>query len=97
MIFSTSAGQVVPNSVKSERGLHIIFVHERETERQKGLEEVSQEVYRDLRERKEREIQEKLFQELREKYDVVIHASRLAGAGRGGEGAPEGAETTDLQ
>ncbi len=95
VIFTTPAGQIAPRSVESDRGRHIIFVHERESENQKSLQEASQEVYRDLRERKEREIQEKLFLELREKYDVVIHASRLAGAGREGEGVPEGAAPKD--
>jgi peptidyl-prolyl cis-trans isomerase C len=76
-IFSTAGGQTINKLVSSQQGYHIIKVRAREAERQKGLEEAREEVYRKLQQTKEQEVQAKLLEELKKRYNVVIHTSRL--------------------
>ena len=80
-IFSTEAGEVAEKPVKTDKGVHVIKVREREPERQKSLDEVRGEVFRALRRRKEQEVQEALLAELKDRYDIVIHRSRFAPEG----------------
>ena len=63
----------------TEKGIHIIKVLKREAERQKGFDEVKNEVALALRSQKEREVQQGLFARLKEQYDVVIHQSAFSG------------------
>ena len=76
-IFTTKAGEIAKETIKSPRGIHIIKVREREPKRIKAFKEVKTNVYRNLRAQKEKEIQEALFEELKEQYNVVIHTSKL--------------------
>jgi peptidyl-prolyl cis-trans isomerase C len=76
-IFSTAAGEVVDQVIKSSKGYHIIKVRSRREKRQKELKEVQSEVYRTLRGKKESEVQQALLSKLKDKYDVVVHLSRL--------------------
>ncbi len=79
-IFSTDQGHLVKEDIRTEKGIHIIKVLKRETERQKAFDEVKNEVALALRSQKEREVQQKLFARLKEQYDVVIHQSAFSGA-----------------
>ncbi|MBM3880015.1 MAG: hypothetical protein FJ387_09900 [Verrucomicrobia bacterium] len=79
LIFQTKPGEVAKAYVKSAHGFHLIKVREREPERQRSFDEVRNQVFRDLRMRKEREVQEKLLTRLKERYDVVIHRSAFGG------------------
>ena len=78
-IFSTDQGHLVKEDVKTDKGIHIIKVLKREAERQKGFDEVKNEVTLALRSQKEHEVQQELFARLKEKYDVVIHQSAFSG------------------
>jgi len=78
-IFLAEPGRFLDEPLKSDQGFHLIKVREKRPRRQKGFEEVREEVYRALRTRKEAEVSERLVAELRERYDVVIHASGLEG------------------
>lgn len=77
IVFSAEAGKVAEETIKSDKGIHIIKVRERKPERQKEFDEVQSEVYRDLRQLKEAEVQKRLLAQLKEKYNVVVHTSRL--------------------
>jgi len=87
-IFTTEAGKVAEKNVKTDKGLHIIQVAERQPERQKSFDEVRPEVFRDLRGRKEAEVQQRLLDELKDRYNVVIHTSVLDKKPEGGDGEP---------
>ena len=80
-IFSTDQGNLIKEDIQTEKGIHIIKVLRREAERQKGFDEVKNEVALALRSQKEREVQQELFARLKEQYDVVIHQSAFSGAG----------------
>jgi len=79
VVFSTDEGRVAEEDVDTEKGIHIIKVLERESERQKTFDEVQNEVFLALRSQKEREVQQKLLAGLKEQYDVVIHHSAFVG------------------
>jgi hypothetical protein len=83
-IFSTDAGRICEKDVKTEKGIHIIKVREREKECQQSFDEVKDEVFRALRSRKQAEVQEGLLNELKEKYNVVIHQSAFSENASGG-------------
>jgi hypothetical protein len=51
----------------------------KEEERQKTLDEVTEEVYAAVRMQKELEVNRQVLEELKERYDVVIHRSKLGG------------------
>jgi parvulin-like peptidyl-prolyl isomerase len=72
-IFSTAAGQLAAEPVKTDQGFCVIRVREREPERQQSFEEVQRQVWMEYRQQKEREVQQKLLDRLRDDYDVVIH------------------------
>jgi len=73
LIFNTQAGNTCDGLVQTELGFHVFKVLEREPARQRSFDEVQNDVYRELRSRKEREVQEQLLETLNETYDVVIH------------------------
>lgn len=75
IIFATKPGNVAKEDIRTEKGIHIIKILEKEPESQKTFEEVRDEVFRTLRSQKEREIQQILLTELKAQYDVVIHQS----------------------
>ena len=72
-VFDTEKGQVAAAPVKSDKGFHVIRVRDRRPQRQKPFDEVRDEVFRELRMRKETDVREALLAELRSEYDVVIH------------------------
>ena len=77
-IFSTEKGKIVNEDIKSEKGLHIIKVLEKENERQLNFSEVKDRVAFELRSRKEQEVREKLLERLKKEYDVIIHHSAFS-------------------
>jgi parvulin-like peptidyl-prolyl isomerase len=79
LIFSTEAGTVCRRIVSSSQGVHIFRVDEREEEKQKALDEVREDVYRELRTQKETEVQQNLLSRLKQEYDVVIKLSAQSG------------------
>jgi parvulin-like peptidyl-prolyl isomerase len=73
IIFATDTGRVASEPVITDKGAHVIKVLEHEKERQKGFDEVKNDVFRSLRSQKERDVQQRLLHELEKQYDVVIH------------------------
>lgn len=76
-VFGTEAGTILKEPLKSDQGFHVVLVREVTPERQRHLEEVSEQIRMTLQRLKEQEIQEKLIRDLREEYDVVIHQDVL--------------------
>ena len=79
IIFSTDKDKVCKDDIESDNGLHIVKVLDREPERQKGFDEVKDDVSITLRAAKEREVQQGLFSRLKDQYNVVIHQSAFKG------------------
>lgn len=73
IIFAAGTGQVASENIITDKGVHLIKVLEHEKERQKGFDEVKNDVFRSLRSQKERDVQLRLLDELKKQYDVVIH------------------------
>ena len=83
-VFSTDPGRICEKDIKTEKGIHIIKVREREKAYQRTFDEAKDEVFRELRSRKQAEVPEGLMNELKEKYNVVIHQSAFSGNASGG-------------
>lgn len=77
IIFSTPAGEAADRYVKTDKGYYIIGVGKREPARQKEFAEVRDEVFRELKKKKDEEVQQKFLRDLREKYGVVIHQDKF--------------------
>jgi peptidyl-prolyl cis-trans isomerase C len=75
IIFSTDKDKVCEEDIETDNGVHIVKVLDRETERQKGFDEVKDDISIALRTTKEREVQQGLFAKLKDQYNVVIHQS----------------------
>lgn len=76
-VFSTEAGNVAGKPIQSERGYHVVKVHEREPEYQRTFDEAKQEAYQALRRQKEADVSEGLMASLKDEYDVVIHHAKF--------------------
>jgi parvulin-like peptidyl-prolyl isomerase len=78
-IFTANAPKVLDEPFKTEKGWEIIKVEEVTAERQKGFDEVGQEVMSMLLSQKRQEVQQDYIKEMMDKYNVVIHRSVLTG------------------
>ena len=79
-VFATEAGQLLVDPVPqgADDGPHrVVLVRQRVPERQRAFQEVREQVYQELRSRKERELEQELLDGLRDEYDVVIHQSKF--------------------
>ncbi len=68
---------VLDKTFKAEKGWEIVKVEEKHAERQKGFDEVRQQVTMDLAQRKRQDVQQEYLKEMMDKYNVVIHTSVL--------------------
>lgn len=77
-IFSTETGKLVDEDIKSDKGVYIFKIMEREDSRQLQFDEVKDSVALELRSSKETEVHEDLLEKLMREYDVVIHNSAFS-------------------
>lgn len=82
-VFAAEAETLLDKPYKTDKGWEIVRVDEKTPERQKGFDEVKQQVTTDLLRRKRQEVQDKYLKEMMDKYDVVIHASAFGAAPEG--------------
>jgi parvulin-like peptidyl-prolyl isomerase len=82
-IFAADAPTVLEEPFKSDKGWEIIRVDEKRPERQKSFDEVREQVMSTLLSQKREDVQRDYIKEMMDKYNVVIHASALTGAGEG--------------
>jgi len=78
-IFSTEAGNVAPKPLKTDKGVLIVRVREREPEKQMAFDEVRDQAARTLQAQKEREVNAQLMRQLFQTHDVVIHQAQFQG------------------
>jgi peptidyl-prolyl cis-trans isomerase C len=76
-IFSTEAPAVLDEPVKTEKGWEIVKVDIRQAERQKGFDEVRQQVMMMLTDQKRQDVQQSYIKQMMDKYNVIIHTSVL--------------------
>jgi parvulin-like peptidyl-prolyl isomerase len=79
-IFAATASAVLDKPFKTEKGWEIVKIEEKQPERQKKFEEVSQQVAMQLLRQKREEVQRQYIQEMMDKHQVVIHTSIFAPA-----------------
>jgi len=78
-IFSAKADDVLDEPIKTDTGWEIVKVDSLVPQRQKGFEEVAEQVISELTGQKQKEVSQQLINELMNKHDVVIHSSVLTG------------------
>jgi foldase protein PrsA len=76
-IFAAEPPVVLDEPFKTEKGWEIIRVDEKRAERQKGFDEVRQQVMMTLTNLKRQEVQQDYIEQMMEKYNVIIHTSVL--------------------
>ena len=81
-IFSVKPPKVLDEPFETEKGWEIIKVEKITPERQKALDEVSQQVISMLANRKRQDVQSSYIEQMMDKYNVIIHASEFGGAGK---------------
>ena len=74
-IFAADANSVLDKPVKTEKGWEIVKVNEKTAERQKGFDEVRQEVMSMMLSQKRQDVRQEYIKQLMEQYNVVIHTS----------------------
>lgn len=74
-IFAAEAPAVLDKAFKTENGWEIIKVEEKHPERQKGFDEVRQQVMMELLRRKREDVQREYVAQMMNDYDVIIHTS----------------------
>jgi parvulin-like peptidyl-prolyl isomerase len=77
-IFAADAPAVLQKPFKTENGWEVIKVDEKFPERQKGFDEVRQQVMMELLRRKRQDVQREFIEQMMDRYDVIIHTSVLA-------------------
>lgn len=82
-IFAAEAPALLDRPFKTDQGWEIVKVEEKSPPRQKGFEEVRQQVMTELLQRKRQEVQSDYVKELMDKHNVVIHTSVFAPASQG--------------
>jgi parvulin-like peptidyl-prolyl isomerase len=76
-IFAAEGAKVLDKPFKADKGWEIIRVDEKRPQRQKDLEEVRQQAWRDLRIRKSEDLRRQYRKEMTDKYAVIVHTSAL--------------------
>jgi len=79
-IFAAGAPAVLDKPFRTDKGWEIVKVEEKHPERQKGFEEVRQQVMMELLRRKSEDVQRQYIKEMMDKQKVIIHTSALAPA-----------------
>lgn len=81
-IFAVDTSKVLDEPFKTEKGWEIVKVETLTPERQKALDEVSQQVISMLANQKRQDVQSSYIEQMMDKYNVIIHTSAMSGAGR---------------
>ena len=76
-VFQTDSGKLASEPIKTDAGFHLVFVRERQAEKQKAFADVRDQVYQELHAQKEQETEQQLMNRLRDEYSVVIHQSKF--------------------
>ena len=74
-IFQAEPPALVAEPAKTEKGWEIVKVESKTAERQKGFDEVKQQVMSALLTRKRKDVQEEYIRQMMDKYNVIIHTS----------------------
>jgi len=81
-IFAVDAPKVLDEPFKTENGWEIVKVETLSPQRQKALDEVSQQVISMLANQKRQDVQSSYIEQMMNKHNVIIHTSAMSGAGR---------------
>lgn len=77
-IFAATAPVVLNKVFQTEKGWEIVKVESKAGERQRGFDEVSQEVMMSLMNQKRQEVQQEYINQMMDKYGAIVHASAFA-------------------
>ena len=77
-IFAAEPPAVLEKPFQTDNGWEIVKVEQKHPERQKGFEEVREQVMQELLVRKRQEVQSDYMKEMMDKHNVIIHTSVLA-------------------
>jgi len=80
-IFAGDAPKVLNEPFKTEKGWEIVKVETFSPQRQKTLDEVSQQVISMLANQKRQDVQSSYIKQMMDKHNVIIHTSAMSGAG----------------
>ena len=83
-IFAVDAPKLLDEPFKTEKGWEIVKVETLTPERQKALDEVSQQVISMLAGQKRQDVQSSYIEQMMDKHNVIIHTSAMSGAGQTG-------------
>jgi len=83
-IFAVEPPKVLDEPFKTEKGWEIVKVETLTPERQKALDEVSQQVISMLAGQKRQDVQSSYIEQMMDKHNVIIHTSAMSGAGQTG-------------
>lgn len=76
-IFAAETPTVLDEPFKAEKGWEIVKVETQQAERQKGFDEVRQQVMMMLASQKRQDVQQDYIKQMMDKYNVIIHTSVL--------------------
>jgi len=91
-IFAAGPAKVLDEPFETEKGWEIVKVDSITPQRQKTLDEVSQQVISMLANEKRQDVQSSYIEQMMNKHNVIIHTSAFSGAGESQEnpaGAPK--------
>jgi parvulin-like peptidyl-prolyl isomerase len=74
-IFAASSPVLLESVYQTNRGWEIVKLLSIRAQRQKGFDEVRQEVMMSITREKQQEVQQDLIQQMQDKYDVIVHTS----------------------
>jgi peptidyl-prolyl cis-trans isomerase C len=81
-IFAVEPPKVLDEPFETEKGWEIVKIETNTPERQKTLDEVSQQVISMLANQKRQDVQSSYIEQMMDKYNVIIHTSAMSGAGQ---------------
>lgn len=81
-IFAVDAPKVLDEPFKTEKGWEIVKVETLSPQRQKTLDEVSQQVISMLANKKRQDVQSSYLEQMMDKHNVIIHTSAMVGSGQ---------------
>jgi len=79
-IFAAQAPAVLEKAFQTDKGWEIVKVEEKYAQRQKGFDEVRQQVTMQLLRQKREEVQRQYLQEMMDRHQVIVHTSAFAPA-----------------
>ncbi|MHC4475649.1 MAG: peptidyl-prolyl cis-trans isomerase [Planctomycetota bacterium] len=80
-IFAAQAAALLDEPFKTEKGWEIVRVDQKQAERQKGFDEVREQVMSTLLTQKRQDVQQDYVKQMMEKYNVIVHTSAFLPAG----------------